>query len=338
MKFSPKQYDPAKGPQSGVWLGEPNEKYHATDCISLSKLWKFRNRPRKYEGKYLTGEDPDTPTEDMNLGSALHTYVLEGEEAFFKDFAVTPKISYRSNTDKENAVRSLNSLLKNPQDEDMISWLFKGKKEDIEGYFADLPSRRQVSEEQFEEIRLWALHLSKDPAAAQLLANGYPEVVFRSGVSKAHGYAIQCRTDWLNMNGCEVSGGEPYFLDLKTIAKVDSERDLESEIFHRGYYRCKAFYTKVMQAVLGERKVDRLFFIFIEKKWPYGIFAIESPPEYDELAEAELSVDMPNLSWSLENGDFSDPCKVGGLVPAPRIPPWKQAQAADEGLFVRKLG
>ena len=60
----------------------PNEKYHSSDGISRSKLWKFKNLPYRFWYECLSGQYVEpADKESFVLGDLVHTLVLEPEKA-----------------------------------------------------------------------------------------------------------------------------------------------------------------------------------------------------------------------------------------------------------------
>ena len=107
------------------------------------------------------------------------------------------------------------------------------------------------------------------PLASQLLAAGKPELSWR--VQPSGSLALQCRTDWFNPAGCELSGGRPYVADLKTVESLDSDafRNFERACFSFGYHRQAGFYLPLITEIIGSPVFDFLF-IVVEKAEPYG--------------------------------------------------------------------
>lgn len=74
-----------------------NKEYHERDEISASDLKAIYDCPLKW--KYAKS-NPAEPTEDMKLGTAIHTAVLEPSN-YLKEISVLPKLDLRKKADKE---------------------------------------------------------------------------------------------------------------------------------------------------------------------------------------------------------------------------------------------
>jgi len=87
------QYDSRNPLQEGCIIGYPNDVYHAAvdengfPIISSSKLFMFHQRPRLFQGTYVTAEVERPVTDALVTGSAGHAFLLEGESEFLKQFA-----------------------------------------------------------------------------------------------------------------------------------------------------------------------------------------------------------------------------------------------------------
>lgn len=317
MHMQPKVFDPNVGPSVGVSSGEPNGVYHANKAVSHSKLWTFHQRPAHYEGLYITGEmdKPESPA--MRFGSAFHSLVLEGKEAFDAEFAVAPELAFRSKSDKAHAVQVLNSFLLNPLPAASLDSLESAKKDEIESFFSELPGKTVLPLEDFELAEKLAEKVHGNQLATDLLSSGYPETVFRSQFSEKFGFAVQCRADWVNFDGCETSGGEPYMLDVKTI---DDLSRWDAEFRKRGYYRAWPFYNKVMEAAVGEPVVKKCFWVVVEKNFPHAVRVYTPDETCWERGMAEIEADMLSLAHCLKHNDFSDPGKNSIMVQG--LPEW----------------
>ena len=221
---------------------ESNEVYHANEAISHSKLELFRRRPISYYRRFIakTVARPET-TEAFRIGSAAHCAVLEPDQ-FWQRYALRPDGIDRRTKDGKAAFAEFEAA--------NVGKVVIGKDED--GCV--------------EEMEAAVRH---HPLASQLLAAGSPELSWR--VEPVGGMALQCRTDWFNSAGCELSGGRPYVADLKTVESLDSDafRNFERACFNFGYHRQAGFYLPLITEIIGSPVFDFLF-IVVEKAEPYG--------------------------------------------------------------------
>ncbi len=79
--------------EPGIHHNIPASFYHSLPYVSSSYLKKLRNNP-------FSAQQPTEVTAAMNVGSAVHVYVLEGEAAFFDEFSVAPSCDKRTNAGK----------------------------------------------------------------------------------------------------------------------------------------------------------------------------------------------------------------------------------------------
>ena len=221
---------------------ESNEVYHANDAISHSKLELFRRRPISYYRRFIakTVARPET-TEAFRIGSAAHCAVLEPDE-FYKRYARRPEgIDRRT----------------------------KAGKEEFAQFEAENVGKVVIDSDELGDVREMSAAVMNHPLAYELLEAGKPELSWR--VSPSGSLALQCRTDWFNPAGCELSGGRPYVADLKTVESLDSDafRNFERACFSFGYHRQAGFYLPLITEIIGSPVFD-FYFIAVEKAEPYG--------------------------------------------------------------------
>jgi exodeoxyribonuclease VIII len=222
---------------------ETNEQYHANEAISHSKLELFRRRPISYYRRFIakTVARPEA-SEAFRLGSAAHCAVLE-PDAFWARYALRPEgIDRRT----------------------------KAGKEEFAKFEAENIGKTVIDQGEAGSVREMTAAVNSHPLASQLLAAGSPELSWR--VSPVNSLALQCRTDWFNPAGCELSQGRPYVADLKTVESLDADafRNFERACFSFGYHRQAGFYLPLITEITGSPVFD-FFFIAVEKVEPFGV-------------------------------------------------------------------
>jgi hypothetical protein len=69
-----------------------NEEYHASEGLSRSKLWTYKQLPQKFWYQYMSGEyDGKKSTKAFFMGSLVHTLVLE-PHLFDTEYCLKPKL------------------------------------------------------------------------------------------------------------------------------------------------------------------------------------------------------------------------------------------------------
>ena len=222
---------------------ETNEQYHANEAISHSKLELFRRRPISYYRQFIakTVARPET-TEAFRIGSAAHCAVLE-PATFWDRYALRP---------------------------DGIDRRTKDGKAAFAEFEAANVGKTVITQDEAGAVQEMKAAVQLHPLASQLLAAGQPELSWR--VQPSGSLALQCRTDWFNPAGCELSQGRPYVADLKTVESLDSDafRNFERACFNFGYHRQAGFYLPLITEIVGS-PVFNFFFIAVEKVEPYGV-------------------------------------------------------------------
>lgn len=269
---------------------ETSEQYHANAAISHSKLEVFRRRPRLYQMRYITKEvPPPEPTAAFRLGSATHSAVLEPEK-FATLYAQKPEgIDRRTKEGK-------------------AAW---------ESFSAQHAGKEFLDAEEWAQVSAMMTAVREHPLASQLLSDGAPELVWRS-----HGatIALQCRTDWFNSKGVELSEGRPYVADLKTIETLDSDayRSFEKSCFSYGYHRQVGFYLPLLTEVLAKPVFD-FFFIVVEKQPPFGVAVFRLDDQAISVGQDETIDDLRRLKACVEKNEWPNvPSEITHLS----LPKW----------------
>lgn len=222
---------------------ESNEVYHANSAVSHSKLELFRRRPISYYRRFIgkTLARPET-TEAFRIGSAAHCAVLECDE-FFNRYVQRP---------------------------DGIDRRTKEGKVAFAQFEDENAGKTVIGSDELSDVLKISEAVEHHPLASQLLAAGKPELTWR--VEPRGSLALQCRTDWFNPAGCELSHGRPYVADLKTVESLDSDafRNFERACFSFGYHRQAGFYLPLITEILGGPVFD-FFFVAVEKVEPFGV-------------------------------------------------------------------
>ena len=246
---------------------ETNEQYHANEAISHSKLELFRRRPISYYRRFVakTVARPET-TEAFRIGSAAHCAVLEPDQ-FWARYALRP---------------------------DGIDRRTKDGKAAFAEFEAANVGKTVITQDEAGAVQEMTAAVQHHPLASQLLAAGKPELSWR--VEPVGGMALQCRTDWFNSAGCELSGGRPYVADIKTVESLDSDafRNFERACFNFGYHRQAGFYLPLITEILGSPVFD-FFFIAVEKSEPYGVAVYRLSDEATARGHDETIADLIRL-------------------------------------------
>lgn len=326
-------FDPANPNQTGCIIGEPNEVYHANPAISHSKLSEYIRRPAYFKGKYLDKVMDVGSTDALRLGAASHVLILEGRAEFEKQYFVQKEdFGWRKASDKMEACKTLNDLLFDPVDEDELVEVVQLKKDEILTFFDARPGKRVLSPTEMKMLDQAYDSVFSNPLAASLLQGGMPEVTFRSGEVPHLGYAVQCRPDYINVDGCDVSEGKPYCCDLKSIAALPQ---WNGQLWKRGYHRAYPFYEKTMQLAVGHQVTEKWFWIVFEKEYPFACFVYGPSPEVYQRGMDELGHAMPMLANAMHHDDFAD--EGHDRVNLAKLPDWMLTTSTKPGFWVEEM-
>jgi len=270
-------------------IQESGAEYHANPAISHSKLECFRRRPALYHKKYIAKTiERDEPSTAFRVGSAAHCSVLEPNE-WAKRYAVKPEgIDRRTKEGKEKwAQFEEQNAGKTIIDQDEAATVLK--------------MRDAVFENKL---------------GAQLLGRGVPEATWRTGGSMP----LQCRSDWFNADGCELTEGRPYVADLKTVESLDDETfsNFERAVFRWGYHRQAGFYLPLLTE-LWSKPVFDFFFIVVEKCEPFGVAVFRLTDDAVALGQDETVADLRDLKRCIDNDTWPN---IDPVVREIGVPSW----------------
>jgi len=270
---------------------ETIEAYHANPAISHSKLECYRRRPALYFKKYVARTLP-TPedTGAFRLGSAVHCAVLE-EKEFASRYILKPDCDRRT----------------------------KDGKIQFAEFSAQHADKTLLDSDEMAQVISMREAVAAHPIASRLLAEGIPEMTWREAQPNALG-ALQCRTDWFSFFGCEVTNGEPYALDLKTVESLDSDafRNFERAAFSYGYHRQAGFYLPLINEIL-EYPVLRMYYVAVEKVEPFGVAVYKLSDDAIARGQDENIADLVRLKRSLETNDWPN---IEPTIYELKLPAW----------------
>lgn len=131
--------------------GLTNEAYHALKAVSPSQIKVLGRSPLHYFDQFLAEDrEKRKPTPEMQLGTALHTAVLE-PELWDLTIAVPPQRFYlRTRAGKELAAEfereSAGKLVLSPEDADQVRRMADAvRKHPAARFLLELPGRREAS-------------------------------------------------------------------------------------------------------------------------------------------------------------------------------------------------
>jgi len=256
-------------------IKENIQVYHATNAISHSKLEMYRRRPQLYYRRVVQKSIPQPePTSAFKLGSAVHCMVLETHE-FENRYVLKPDFDRRTKEGKQ-----LYS--------DFIDKHLNKTVLDID----DMDCTKNMANAVYNH------ELSKI-----LLSEGFPELTWRVPQPNLLS-ALQCRTDWYNPKGCELTNGRPYIVDLKTVESLDSDafRNFERAVFSFGYHRQAGFYLPLITET-GNPVYD-FFFIAVEKNEPFGVAVYRLSDSAISKGQDETLQDLRALKLCYETSNW----------------------------------
>jgi exodeoxyribonuclease VIII len=217
----------------GIYADIPNATYHAGPGISKSGLDLVARSPLHYWNRYLNPDrEPVEPTPAMQLGTAIHTAVLEPDR-FADEYAIAPKVDRRTKDGK--------STWEAFQTECLIQ------------------KRTPISADDYAVCAAISRQLHHHPAAAVLFKAGIAEQsVFWNDPDT--GVLCKCRPDWL-LTGAMV--------DVKSTR--DASRDaFARSVVNYDYHVQAAWYLDGIAQATGEA-LGAFIFAAYETDAPYAV-------------------------------------------------------------------
>jgi hypothetical protein len=222
---------------------EPRDRYDLRIATHLNshRLSRFRKCPRLFR------VGPDTPlwrSEPIALviGRAFHALMLEGTEAFDREFIVGGPINPKTG----KAYGRTSAIYK--------QWVEASGRVALDDETAALLARMEVA-------------VRSSPHATALLAHGLPEATV---LGRIEGVDCQARIDWVHWTG-RAEGGA--IVDLKTCGDLD---EFEQTAHLRGYIHQLAFYRAVVESASDLVLPCRL--VAVEKRAPVrcGVWHVDA--------------------------------------------------------------
>ena len=178
-------------------------------------------------------------TDAMRLGTATHLAAFQLEH-FHNEVCLSPKFDKRKTADKEA----------------------------YERFIHENAGKIVLPKDDYENCIGMAESLRSIPLFNTLTQYGKPEVSIFADYNATT--RVKGRLDWVNDTA-------NFALDLKTIGKEASERNIMKAIRERGYDFQNAYYGELLKAGYKDRTF-RFIFIFIESFAPYGVRFVEINP------------------------------------------------------------
>ena len=180
---------------------ETNKDYHTDKSISASGLKTIWNKSIYH---HLNRKFKSTPS--TIFGSAVHSYVLEGDVNFYSEFAVWDKPKGNS----------------------------KAIREEKELKMQEIGDKEIITSAQFQNIKTIKRNILEDERIAPYVV-GEVEV---SHYSEIDGVSIKCRPDCMNQK-------EGWISDIKT-CQDNSPQKFKWDIIGWGYHLQAVCYSKIM--------------------------------------------------------------------------------------------
>jgi hypothetical protein len=237
-----------------------NATYHAHAAVSKSHLDLVAKSPLHFWARYLDPNRlPQEPTAAMQIGSAVHTHILELDQ-WDAQYVVAP-----AGIDRRTKV---------------------GKAEwDV--FQTAIGTRTVISREDADLVMRIGRSVLSHPAAAYLLGLPGKAETTHMWVDEISGLQCKCRPDWLLDDGSMI-------VDLKTTEDA-SLRGFQKSIAQWRYHIQASFYLDGLQHATGKRP-EQFVFIAVEKKPPYVCAVYVADQQMIEIGRETARRDLDKLN------------------------------------------
>jgi hypothetical protein len=226
------------------------------EVVSSSLLKEFRRCPAHYHA-IVSGYEEPRAADAYRFGRAAHKYILEGEEAFRKSFAVGGPRNERTGRAYSHDSKAFGEWL----DECGIR-----------------PESALTTTELGSLARMRTAVLTHREVA-DLFRFGWAELTARA---ELRGLECQARFDWL----C----GDGVMVDLKTTSDISR---FEADARRYGYLNQFAFYREVARSAGAD--ACRLVAVVVEKRLPYRVGVWKFPDATLDPYAAENAAALASL-------------------------------------------
>jgi exodeoxyribonuclease VIII len=238
-----------------------NATYHAHSAVSKSHLDLVAKSPLHFWARYLDpNRVPQEPTAAMQIGSAVHTHILELDQ-WDAQYVVAP-----AGIDRRTKV---------------------GKAE-WEVFQTAIGTRTVISREDADLVMRIGRSVLSHPAAAYLLGLPGKAETTHMWVDEISGLQCKCRPDWLLDDGSMI-------VDLKTTTEDASPRGFQKSIAQWRYHIQASWYLDGLQHATGKRP-EQFVFIAVEKKPPYACAVYVADQQMIEIGRDTARRDLDKLN------------------------------------------
>ena len=257
---------------------EADDKWYFQDTVHVSNsmLKVFQNDGIKNYDAYLQGK-LRKESAAFNIGSAFHCLILEGTDVFneryyvWDDSAKCIEISGEDWKEQNKKPRGTKAYKE---------WYA----EEIAPIEAN-PDITMISADEFETIMKMEEALFNVPEAINLIkaCNAYERIY----TNEINGIKTKCKVDGIKY--------DDFIIDLKTTDS--SVKEFIKSCYKYKYDQQAAFYTDTVD-------VKRLFFVVVEKKFPYNVGVFIAGESFLERGREAYTIGLNDLSYFLGNKEF----------------------------------
>lgn len=225
------------------------KKYNEIDAVRRSDLLKMRKSALHYK---WAKNHPEEPTPAKIFGAAAHKFILEGGEAFGREYAVAPQIDRRT----------------------------KAGKEEWAAFVEESAGLTVISDEDFQKIKDMKFALHNHPGAMALLSGEHEQTFVWTDEETEERCKI--RLDCLTEHE-----GRPVIVDYKTVQSCE-DGAFERECRKYGYKIQAGMYTEGLAEATDYMTDAGFMFVCQEKAEPYAVRIYSCDPGFIEQGNRQF--------------------------------------------------
>ena len=255
---------PNKTPIESRWVRLSHEDYLAKgNFLSSTDCKRLLRSPEYFMDCRL---NPPEPTKAMELGTLIHSAVLEGE-TFFRNAVKAPSFDKRTKAGKEGHAEFISSLT---------------------------GSQKAVDAEDYEVIERIYERLNKHPVVKGMFTTGKREISGFANES-THGIASKIRPDFMIAH-------EGIIMDLKTT--TDASRDEFERQIWQYHYEVSAYKYLHLASIIERHEFETYFYLAVEKVRPYSVALYRADPAQLEAGEFLYKKSLRKYVEALEKKEW----------------------------------
>lgn len=252
---------------NGSCIAEPMAKYLENKAIQSSNIKECSYSPKAFLASY-NGENKPEPTDAMNLGTFVHSAILEPE--LYDKFVVKPKCDLRTKEGLKDSIRFLNRLTTYSYDVSDLEDQSYSQLKEFNQMLTELTKHLVIEEEHKEKIDKIreSINSYQNGLIPRLLEGSQKEISIYS-IEPITGLSVKIRPDAINV---AENIGRNAIISVKTTS-TKSISEFIQQCITLQYEVSEAFYQDIASHVTG-LNFDTTIMIVAQTVEPYDSYVM----------------------------------------------------------------